>query len=225
MLPIRDENPSGIRPVVSYTIIAINVIAFLLELIFGDRIIYQYGFIPRLFLEDPVGNSYRLITSMFLHGGFLHIGGNMLYLFIFGDNVEATFGKIRYLFFYLACGLGALALHLFFNPYSTTPVIGASGAISGVLAAYMLFYPDAKIDTIVFAFWVWFFTKIRAFYFIGFWFLYQLLIAPIGSVIGIAVWAHIGGFITGLILAAPLRKKARRRRFGPVLPQYWYEYY
>ncbi len=225
MLPIRDENPSGIRPMVSYAIIAINFMVFLLELVLGNKIIYQYGFIPRLFLEDPAGNSYRLFTSMFLHGGFLHIGGNMLYLFIFGDNVEAALGRVKYLLFYLTCGLGALALHLLFNPYSTIPAIGASGAISGVLAAYMLFYPDARIDTIVFAFWMWFLTKIRALYFIGFWFLYQLLIAPMGSAIGVAVWAHIGGFITGLILAAPVRKKIRRKRLGPVLLQYWYDHY
>ncbi len=213
MFPIRDENPSGVRPVVTYLLIAVNTLVFLWELTYGLNIaVYEFGFIPAAFLADPLTNAPRIFTSMFLHGGWAHLLGNMLYLYIFGDNVEAAFGRARYLAFYLASGVGATGLHMLMNLNSPIPAVGASGAISGVLAAYWVFYPAARIETFV-AYWMflWQIVRIPAYYYIGFWFLYQLLMGSIG-IPGVAWWAHIGGFITGLLIASPIRESARRRR-------------
>ncbi len=214
MFPIRDENPSGIRPTVTYALIAANVIAFLWELVYGlDRAVLELGFVPALFLADPLGNAYRIFTSMFLHGGWSHLIGNMIYLYIFGDNVEAAFGRGKYLTFYLASGVGATGLHVLTAmapPASYVPAVGASGAISGVLGAYWLFYPHARIQTVVTYGFFWQVVRIPAYYYIGFWFVYQLIMGTLG-VSGVAWWAHIGGFITGIVLGVPLRREARRR--------------
>jgi membrane associated rhomboid family serine protease len=148
-----------------------------------------------------------LLTSMFLHAGFLHLAGNMLFLWIFGDNVEDFFGHLTYLFFYLVCGVGAGFLHVLFNLGSTVPALGASGAISGVMGAYMLLYPRERILTLVFIFLV----PIPAVIILGYWFLLQFLSGinalGAGASGGVAVWAHVGGFLLGMFLTALARRR------------------
>jgi len=212
LLPLRDENPSSLRPFVTWALIFTNVAVFIWEIAGPgarfEAIIKAYGFIPARFQEGSA--YYTVITSMFLHGGIMHIGGNMLYLHIFGDNVEDVCGRLSYVAFYLLCGVGATFTHLAFSSGSTVPAVGASGAISGLLGAYVLLFPQAKILTAV---PVWGFIRLvhlPAYAMIGFWFLYQLLLAVIAVEAGIAFWAHIGGFLTGLAL---IRLFARRK--GP----------
>lgn len=214
MFPIKDENPSPITPWMNYSLILINTIVFLWEIAGNparfQRLIYSYGFIPVAFLEDPTANTYRIFTSMFMHGGWLHLLGNMLYLYIFGDNVEAVFGHLKYLFFYLISGVAASLFHMAVFPFSQIPAVGASGAISGVLAAYLVFYPRARIITAIL---VWYFINVEpipAKYYITFWFIWQLIPGLIaGEAAGVAYWAHIGGFIAGLLIAYPYRHRAR----------------
>ncbi|RLG45723.1 MAG: rhomboid family intramembrane serine protease [Thermoproteota archaeon] len=224
MMPIRDENPSGITPAVTYALIAINVLVFFWQLIYGlEESVYEYGFIPYLVQVDMEGSFYRFLTSMFLHGGFTHIFGNMLYLYIFGDNVEAAFGRVGYSIFYIASGFAASIAHMMFNLGSRIPAVGASGAISGVLGAYLVLYPNANIVTLVFYPYGFAATyKIRSVYYLGFWFIYQLIPAFLGETTGVAYWAHIGGFVLGVLVALPLRSKLRRRR-RRVMPVPWYE--
>ncbi len=213
MFPLRDENPSGIRPLITYSLIFINALCFFWQLTVGiDWSAYYFGFIPKLFFQDPIGNFYRLFTSMFLHGGFTHIIGNMLYLFIFGDNIEAAFGRLKYLLMYILWGIAAALLHGIINFNSNIPTIGASGAISGVLGAYFVLFPHANIQTLVFFFNIITVRRVKSFYYLGFWFLYQLIPASLGEITGVAYWAHIGGFIAGAIMALPIRSRILRRR-------------
>ncbi|HDD69242.1 MAG TPA: rhomboid family intramembrane serine protease [Candidatus Korarchaeota archaeon] len=227
MFPLRDENPSGIRPVVTYSLIVINVLCFLWQLTVGiEWSAYYFGFIPNLFFQDPIGNFYRLFTSMFLHGGITHIFGNMLYLFIFGDNVEAAFGRAKYLLMYMVWGIIAALSHGVISSIlmqGHVPTIGASGAISGILGAYFVLFPNANILTLVFFFNIATVRRIKSFYYLGFWFLYQLIPASLGEISGVAYWAHIGGFIAGAIMALPLRSRILRRR--EVYPRWIYEEY
>ena len=218
MFPYKDENPSPITPWVTYLLIAANTLVFLGEIAAGpagfERIIWKYGFIPSLFLQDPSANVYRIFTSMFLHGGWLHLLGNMLYLYIFGDNVEAAFGHAKYLFFYLISGVAADLLHMAVLPYSSIPAVGASGAISGVLGAYFVFYPDARILTVVMIWYIMTVEPIPAKYYLAFWFIWQLIPALLVSEMGagVAYWAHIGGFIAGVIMAYPYKDRVRYMR-------------
>ncbi len=196
--PYKDDNPRILVPYVTYGIIAINTIVFLLQIGLGEanrEFIYVFGFIPSQW------SVLSLFTSMFLHGGFLHIIGNMWFLWIFGDNIESIFGHVRYLLFYLLCGVGATLAQYFVDPSSTIPMVGASGAISGVLAAYMIRFPKANIH--VFIFLLFFFTTIRvpAMIVIGIWFFEQLTngLGSLGIQSGGVAWfAHIGGFIMGI---------------------------
>ena len=227
MIPFSDENPSRTRPYVTIAIIVLCVLAFLWELEIGagaDKALVVFGFTPSAF-SDP-GNAQfvglglpvwtTILTSMFLHAGFLHIGGNMLYLWIFGNNIEDAMGHAKFTVFYLVCGAVACLTLAAIDPHSTTPVVGASGAISGVLAAYMLLYPRARVHTLltlgIFIYPVW----IRAVWVIGFWFALQLVTAAItpASEPGTAWWAHVGGFAAGLILT-PLLKSRDVPYFGP----------
>ncbi len=228
MIPYKDENPSPETPYVTYMLIAANVIVFLWQIAGSkarfDQIIYNFGYIPAYFLENPSANFYRLFTSMFLHGGWLHLIGNMLFLYIFGDNVEAAYGKVQYLLFYLLSGMAADLLHTMVFPDSTIPAVGASGAISGVLGAYLVFYPDAKILTLVIIYFYGVVERIPAKYYIGIWFLWQLIPALIGEQTGVAYWAHIGGFITGVIISLPLRERARMIRRGRYSTYWWWDY-
>jgi len=215
LIPLRDENPSSITPLVNWGIVASCIAVFLWQMYSGENqyasIIYKYGFIPENLLDPSF--SYTLITSMFLHGGLLHLGGNMLYLYIFGDNVEDMCGHTSYLAFYLVCGVLASFAFYLSDPASNVPAIGASGAISGVLGAYVLLFPRARILTAVPIGPFIRVIHIPAFIMIGFWFVYQFLLAFLALETGVAYWAHIGGFVAGLALGKIF---ARKRRAHPL---------
>jgi len=211
MIPIRDAIRSKNFPAVNVLIIGLNVVAFLWELTQGSdlkELFYLYGIVPLRYSNPEIaahftgfGQYLPFLTSMFLHGGFLHIIMNMWFLYIFGDNIEDRLGHIRYLAFYLFCGVAAGLIHLITNWNSNVPTIGASGAISGVMGAYLLLYPRSKILTLIFIFFFIQFVEIPAFVFLGIWILLQLLSAGFtpNNVGGVAFWAHIGGFVAGLI--------------------------
>jgi rhomboid family protein len=210
MIPIRDAIRSKNFPAVNVLLIGLNIVAFMWELAQGpnlSEVFYVYGIVPLRYSNPEVAAHFTafaqylpFLTSMFLHGGFLHIIMNMWFLYIFGDNIEDRLGHIRYLIFYLFCGLAAGVIHLFTNWNSNIPTIGASGAISGVMGAYLLLYPRSKILTLVFIFIFIQFIEIPAFIFLGIWILLQLLSAGFtpSHVGGVAFWAHIGGFVAGL---------------------------
>jgi membrane associated rhomboid family serine protease len=231
MIPIGDDPPPRRAfPIVTFTLIAINVVVFIFELSLGnsvDALFRSAGVVPQEFAvgQDlpppaPLNAHYTtLITSMFLHGGFLHIGSNMLFLWIFGDNVEDRLGHGRYLLFYLICGIGASAAHIYFNWGSRVPSVGASGAIAGVLAGYLLLFPSASIRTLLFLGPFITVTRVPAIIMIGFWFVTQLLagVASLGRVeqtSGVAFWAHVGGFVIGLPLVLLLRGQQRQPSFS-----------
>ncbi len=221
MIPISDENPAKLTPVITWGLIALCVVVFIWQLTVSEsveeQILDSYGFVPVAFFK-PSGEMHvagvplpwiSLFTSMFLHGGFLHLGGNMLYLWIFGNNVEDAMGHARYLFFYLVCGLAAALTQAGMDPQSTVPMIGASGAISGVLACYALTFPRARVNVIIPLGIIFYPVKISAVYVIGFWFLLQLIsvaLAPGMMGGGTAFGAHVGGFIVGLALTPVLSK-------------------
>src|SRR3989339_1236013 len=202
MFPYKDDTPTQTFPFVTIGIIAINVLAYLWEILspVGERyIIDNYGAIPSGLLSFEKTQALHPIatvfSSMFLHGGLLHVGGNMLYLWIFGDNIEDRLGHFRFFVFYLLSGLIASLTHIIMLPDSTLPMIGASGAIAGVLGAYFLLYPRAHVLTLVFFFFFVDIVKIPALVFLGLWFIFQLLSSGAGG--GIAWYAHIGGFGAG----------------------------
>jgi membrane associated rhomboid family serine protease len=207
MLPVGDDNTSRrMVPVVTYALIAINVLFFLVELIGGDAFIETWAFVPSRFLLNPAGDFITVFTSMFMHAGWLHIGGNMLYLWIFGDNVEDRFGHAKYLVFYLICGIAATFAQLVFSMGSSIPNLGASGAIAGVLGAYLLLFPQRSVRVMVGTG----VTEMPALIVIGLWFVLQLFsgIGSLGAASdtgGVAYMAHIGGFIAGVVLAIILR--------------------
>jgi len=211
MIPIRDTIPTKTYPLINNALIAINVVFFLVELSQGsglDRFIYMYGLVPARYTIPQIASYFTtgqqfvsLITFMFLHGGFWHLLGNMWSLYIFGDNIEERLGPLRYLVFYMICGLASGLSHLVFNYNSTMPTIGASGAIAGVMGAYFILFPKAKILTLIPIFFIPYFIEIPAFFFLGIWFVFQFISAAgsHGQMAGIAWWAHIGGFIFGII--------------------------
>ncbi len=216
MIPIRDENPSRTFPLVTLTIIIANVMIFFYQLFLPREalgaFIGEYAAIPNLLMHGQ--NLHAIVTSMFLHGGFLHLAGNMLYLWIFGDNVESLCGHFRFLLFYLLCGLAAFLGHFITQPFSTVPMLGASGAISGVLGAYFLRFPRANVVVVIpLFFFLWPTFHIPAVIVLGLWFIYQIWngisIPSVGG--GVAWFAHIGGFVAGLLL---IRTFEYRRRAG-----------
>ncbi len=220
MLPLRDNIPSRSFPFVNTTLIALNVLAFIYQLSLGEHLggfVRTMGVVPVRF-TDGVSSSELppLLTSMFLHGGWMHLIGNMLFLWIFGDNVEDRLGHGRYLIFYLLGGIGASLVHIFLNPQSPVPTIGASGAISAVLAGYVMLYPKARIETLVLFFYALNVVEIPALLYIGVWFVEQFFagVASLpfarAAVGGVAYWAHVGGFVIGLLcvkLFCPPRPK------------------
>ncbi|MBU6442496.1 MAG: rhomboid family intramembrane serine protease [Alphaproteobacteria bacterium] len=233
MIPISDDNPARLVPVVTWAIILSCAIVFAWELSLGRGMapaLALLGFTPAAlghallpppgYVSVPVWAT--IFTSMFLHGGFLHIGGNMLYLWIFGNNVEDAMGHLRYLLFYLICGVAAALTLAAINPASPVPMIGASGAISGVLAAYVLLYPRARVTVIVPLGIILYPMKISAIWVVGFWFVLQLLSAALGGQAdsGVAWWAHIGGFLAGGLLT-PMFKSAQFPLFGEVRRGPW----
>jgi membrane associated rhomboid family serine protease len=211
MIPIRDTIRSDTYPIVNIVIIAVNVAVFFVELSLGqglNKFIYVYGLVPARYATPEISVYFTtgqqviaFLTFMFLHGGFLHLLGNMWSLYIFGDNVEDRLGHLRYLVFYLLCGLASGVSHLALNWHSDVPTIGASGAIAGVMGAYFILYPRAKVLTLVPIFFFLHFVELPAFLFLGIWFLFQFLSAAGSSAQmgGIAWWAHIGGFMFGIM--------------------------
>ncbi len=211
MIPIRDTHPTRNRPVVNNLLIAANAVVFLIQLSQGadGRIfVYLYGLVPARYSVPQIAEYFSawqqifsFLSFMFLHGGFLHLLGNMWFLYIFGDNVEDRLGPVRYLAFYLLCGLASGVSHLLLNFQSNVPTIGASGAIAGVMGAYFLLHPKARILTLIPILFIPYFVEIPAFVFLGIWFLFQFLNAAGsgGAAGGVAWWAHIGGFVFGMI--------------------------
>ena len=228
MIPFKDSIPSRRFPFVTLILIITNTAAFVYELSLPwenlENLIETYGVVPfklQRVANNPLGVLREmlgsLITSTLLHAGFLHLLGNMWYLWIFGDNVEDRMGPIRFLLFYLSCGVVASVTHIVFNLDSLVPTIGASGAVAGVLGAYLVSYPFARVLTLLPFFIIWPVVELPAILVLGFWFIVQLFngTAAIGSTSdmmgGVAWWAHIGGFISGILL---LRVFARRPRHG-----------
>lgn len=222
MIPIGDTNVRGARPgYVTIVLIIINVLVFLYEITLSvpelNNLFEQYAVQPSEIMQGQ--DFLTLLTSMFLHGGWLHLISNMLFLWVFGDNIEVTLGHFLYLVFYLAGGLAASAAHIFFNPGSTVPSLGASGAIAAVLGAYIVMFPRSQVKVLYFLGFYFGITRISALLFLGFWAITQFftgiasLGAPTAQTGGVAVWAHIGGFVLGLIVGFLLRDRAARLDF------------
>ena len=224
MFPIGDTEVRGAGPgIATIAFIAINVLVFLFQLTLSqsglESFIQQYGVVPA---EIQDGNQlYSLITSMFLHGGWIHLIGNMLFLWVFGDNVEAVLGKVMYAVFYLAGGLAASAAHILFNAGSTVPSIGASGAVAAILGAYIVMFPRSQVKLLVLARRAGV-TRTSALVFLGIWFVTQLFngIASIGvetaQTSGVAFWAHVGGFVFGLLVGFLMKDRATNLQFESI---------
>jgi membrane associated rhomboid family serine protease len=209
LFPIGDDNSTrSTFPLVTVLLILVNAVFFVAELALGEAFIVQWAFVPRRFLADPAADFVTLFTSMFMHAGWLHIAGNMLYLWIFGDNVEDRFGRVKFLVFYLICGLAATFAQMAFNMDSDIPNLGASGAIAGVLGAYILMFSKAQVKVLLGARIVY----LPALVVLGFWFALQFF-SGIGSIMsetdegGVAYMAHVGGFVAGFLLTFLFRQK------------------
>ncbi|MFQ5603263.1 MAG: rhomboid family intramembrane serine protease [bacterium] len=202
MIPIKDDNPRLAAPFVTIAFIVINVLVFFYELNTGlAGVINRFGLRPSVVVQGQ--NLETIFTSMFLHGGFMHLAGNMLYMWIFADNVEGYLGHGKFIVFYFLCGFAAVATHIFFSGFSTVPMVGASGAVSGVLGGYLIKYPRARVLVVIPIIYFLTVRKIPAFLVLGFWFLIQLF-SGVGSLGyqggGVAFWAHVGGFVAGIVL-------------------------
>jgi membrane associated rhomboid family serine protease len=217
MFPLSDVIPSRTTPVVTIGLIAANVLVVFYQLVLPpvalEQFVATYAVIPAWFWWPS------LFTSQFLHSGWMHILGNMLYLWIFGDNVEDRLGHVRYLLFYLGAGAVAAVLQILFNPFSGVPMLGASGAIAGVMGAYFVLYPQSRVLTAIFVVIFFDLVEIPALFFLGIWFLLQL-ISGVGSLGvanaaggGTAFWAHIGGFVVGVAVGTVLRSRDRHWRY------------
>lgn len=222
MIPLRDLNPRSTTPFVTILLILINVAVFLYQVSLGPRVgqqfVYTFGMIPArvpmLLTGDNVtlGQAFEpLLTSIFLHGGWMHLIGNMWFLWIFGDNIEDYLGHFQYLLFYLICGVGAGVVHTIANLGSTVPAVGASGAISGVMGAYIVLFPRSRVLTLVPLLFFFFTVQLPAVVILGYWFLIQFL-SGLGSLGvpgagGVAWWAHIGGFLLGALLVMRSRRR------------------
>ena len=239
MIPVRDTIPSRHPPVAVMAIIGCNVGVFLIELALPEaslrRLFYLFGMVPARYshpewaraLGFPADDLWPFLTSMFLHGGWMHIVSNMWFLWLFGDNVEDRMGPLRFTIFYLLCGIAAGLLHWFTNPDSTVPAVGASGAIAGVMGAYFLLFPYSTVICFFPLFFIPWFFELPAFIYLGIWFLTQLhsgtlsLVGP-GAVGGVAWWAHIGGFVAGMALM-PLFLRPRKARRPLALDEFGLE--
>ena len=232
MIPLRDDNPRRTFPFVTYLLVGANLLAFFWQVSLGaglQNALFQIAFIPARFWlpGNWVADILTIVISMFLHGGLLHIGSNMLYLWIFGDNIEDRLGHGKYLIFYLACGFLATYAHAFFSPGSRIPAIGASGAIAGVLGAYLILYPHARVMTVIPIFVFITIRELPAIFILGIWFVLQLF-SGVGSLGvtdaqdmgGVAYFAHIGGFVAGMLLIAPFGGFRRPRKVEPP-PPWW----
>lgn len=232
LLPIKDYNPTKRTAYITIVFICINTAVFLFQAVLSDKQLTYYvatsAMVPYEVthfknVDIPLGQDrfgrvvyftgrdinpfLSILTSIFMHGSFLHLAGNMLFLWIFGNNIEDYLGRMRFIFFYLACGAGASLIHVLFNFNSTVPVIGASGAISGVMGAYLVLYPHEKVRTLVFLFFFITFVDVPAFVFLIVWFIFQFFSAGGGS--GIAWLAHVGGFLLGILLIKMMQRRPR----------------
>ncbi len=218
MFPLRDTQPSYSTPVVTVCIIILNILIFLFQVSLGDwgntQLVAEYGLIPARW------HFSNIITSMFMHGGWMHVLGNMWFLWIFGDNIEDIMGHAKYLAFYILCGVAAALAHVFFNPGSNIPTVGASGAIAGVMGAYIVKFPRSRIITLVFIFFFITTFEIPAVVMLAYWFIIQLF-SGVGSIAyshvseqGVAWFAHVGGFLAGILLVHLMGTRERyfRRR-------------
>lgn len=235
MIPLRDENPTRTVPYVNHALVAINIAVFFYQMLLlyeGGAGAYN-GFVQKLAItpslllspsswgQTPIPAPLTLLTSMFVHGGAFHLAGNMLYLWVFGDNIEDILGHLNYLFFYLACGLGAAISQVIIEPGSTIPMVGASGAIAGVLGAYLVLHPDAPVLTFVFLVIFIRIMYLPAAILLGIWFAIQLFSAFTGGGGGVAWYAHIGGFLVGVLLISVFvggSTGGGRRRRRPARP-------
>jgi membrane associated rhomboid family serine protease len=225
MFPIRDDAPSYSTPFVNYFIVVLNTLVFLFELSLNshsrDLFMFSFGVVP-VNVTTAFGHGafaagfVPIITSMFMHAGWAHIIFNMWFLWIFGDNVEDSLGHFRYLLFYLLSGLGASVVHIIFNWGSKIPSVGASGAIAGVMGAYFVLFPSARVLTFIFVFFTW----LPAWLILGYWFVLQFLSGASASIAyssetsgGIAFWAHVGGFLTGVMMIKLFPRRVPRYRF------------
>ena len=221
MIPLKDKNPTRRIPVITIALIVLNVVVFLYEVSLGaglELFFQRFGAVPKSVMSSLTpgqfvpGVVFPLSTSMFVHGGWLHLIGNMLYLWIFGDNVEDKLGRGRFLIFYVLCGFAASGLHIAVDPASANPMVGASGAISGVLGAYLLLFPGARVVTLIPIFIFIQTAELPAIVVLGFWFVMQFFSGVLslggetGGMGGVAWWAHIGGFVAGLVLVFPFRR-------------------
>ncbi len=216
MIPIRDINPTRRFPLITVGLIVLNVFVFVFELLLPsgsmlDSFAYTWGLVPYELAQFNPLAFVTVFTSMFIHGGFLHLASNMLYLWIFGDNIEWALGSVRFTLFYFLCGIGAALGQVLINPRSTVPMVGASGAISGVLGAYLLLYPRAEVETLLFLGYFVRLIRLPALVVLGMWILLQLssgfLSLGMEAMGGVAFFAHIGGFFTGLALVGLLKRR------------------
>ena len=221
MIPISDRLPTRRVPVVNYLLILVNVLVFIWMWLAGsgqEAIVYQFALIPANFLANiNAANVTDIFTSMFMHGGLAHLGGNMLYLWIFGDNVEDRLGRVGYLVFYLFGGVTASLTHILTNPNSQIPTVGASGAIAAVLGAYLVMYPRARVATFIPLGFFMRLTLLPASIVLGLWFVLQLFSGFLSlggpDVGGVAFWAHIGGFVTGVVLGLLFRGRRQPTQY------------
>jgi len=225
LIPLKDDNPTHNKPIITYVLIGICVLVFILEITSASysngRIFYSYGIIPAVFTgkaELPmelsaVPTELTLITSMFMHGGFMHLAGNMLYMWIFADNIEDELGPVKFIVFYILAGIAAALTQVYMNTESTIPMVGASGAIGGVLGAYIVNYPKAKVLVLIPLGFFSQIVRIPAIYVLGFWFALQFISSYFSSSTGggVAYGAHIGGFIFGVIAILFFNRKAKKR--------------
>ncbi|MGQ9494035.1 MAG: rhomboid family intramembrane serine protease [Anaerolineae bacterium] len=216
MIPLRDINPRRRFPLVTVGIILLNILVFLYELMLPttralNSLVYAWGLIPYRLMQLDVAAILTVFTSMFLHSGFMHLAGNMLYLWIFGDNVESAMGTLRFIVFYLLCGIGAALGQVLVDPRSQIPMVGASGAISGILGAYLFLYPHAEVETLILFGYFARLVRLPALVVLGMWIVTQLLsgVLALGmqATGGVAWFAHIGGFFAGVLLVGLFRRK------------------
>ncbi|MEF9475328.1 MAG: rhomboid family intramembrane serine protease [Candidatus Mariimomonas ferrooxydans] len=225
MIPFKDDNPISIFPFVTIGLIILNILVFILQVIYPAdprQIVFAYGAIPHFILTfkdvQPVHPFLTVFTSMFMHGGLLHLGSNMLYLWIFGNNIEDKLGHTKFILFYILCGVAATYSHAVTDPSSVIPMVGASGAVSGILGAYLLLFPHARVHTLIFLFFFIQVVRLPALFVIGFWIAIQFINGIISKGLinqgGVAWFAHIGGFVFGILMVKIfLRSKKHKMLF------------
>jgi membrane associated rhomboid family serine protease len=235
MIPLKDDNPISSRPIATYFLIGTCVLVFLLQLGSSTyktgELFYSYGLIPSILMGNKqlpldlyiIPAYLTIFSSMFMHGGFMHLIGNMLYMWIFADNIEDSLGYIKFIAFYLLCGVGAALTQVLADTYSQVPMVGASGAIGGILGAYLINYPKAKVLVLIpFGFFSQL-IKIKALYVLGFWFILQFINSAMTSSQngGVAYAAHIGGFVSGIVLILFFNKKEKKSKNKKITKGPW----